>query len=95
MILLQTKTDADRLLFFFRVVEILIAAGLFSILSGLFVKLAVKLIAKKTVKFSKAFWISFFSILAAFILDKILRGAGEPVAVSFLNNFMTAEDICR
>lgn len=86
MVLQQANTDTNGLIFFFRIAGILIAAGIFSLVSGLFVKLSVRLVAKKSVNFGKAFWISFFSILAAFIFDKIVRsGIAEPASVSFLN----------
>ncbi|GEM_PF-2231019 len=77
MFLLQANSQADPTIGIAYIIGLLIPLVIVSVLSAWFIKLGYKLLTKKSVSFTKPFWISFFSIATTFIVQAIIKNASS------------------
>lgn len=76
MLLMQTNTQGDPTLIVAYLIGLLIPIAVLSVLGASFIRLGARIVVKRSVSFGKAFWITFVSVLAAFITQKMLLGSG-------------------
>lgn len=82
MFLLQPNTETDGVIIIFRIAGTLMAASIFSLVGGLFIKLAVKLVSQKPIKFGTSFWISLVTIIFSMLITFVIKTSIEPISTS-------------
>lgn len=84
MLLTQMSGQADPGVFIAYLIGMLIPITVLSVLGASFIRLGARSVVKRSVSFGKSFWITFFSVLAAFITQKVLLGLGRDLPGSII-----------
>jgi hypothetical protein len=75
-----------------QIIGLLIGFALVSVVGALLIRLAVKLVTRTSIGFSGPFWISFISLVVAYVVQQILGGVFAPLPA--LSMFLTTWLLC-